>query len=314
MSKLLKIIIVILLNISVFVHGSVLNGEFDAQNSEMVPYEWESLHYAVSVKEFIPVPAIGHPIQWKVPKVGDHYVLKAEDDGYFAVISTGNPDMTGNFAVLQQLVTVSDGETIRGKYLFGTCDYLGWNDHAEIELIHMDNIPVETDLSKNILLASADVAGVGSYSSHDGWQSFEYRFSPEQAGEYILSCKASDLVDDYYESYLFVDKFEILPLPPYGDFNRDESVDLEDYARLSSCWLVETDPNSIIASLYVDPNMIDPNNIDPNLVDPNELEILLDKGEECLPCLLRNSETTLIDIEELQFFAEQFLWLPPEED
>ena len=137
---------------------------------------------------------------------------------------------------MSQQIQFYPGQRLSGVYFFGTCDYLNFNDYAEIELVGEPN---------SILLMHIDISDVGSHSSNEGWQRFKYTFTEETAGQYDLTFTVRDMVDRYFESYLAVDGLSICDSPPpYGDINYDCHVDIFDFALLAADWYkASNDPN-----------------------------------------------------------------------
>ncbi|HOK95750.1 MAG TPA: hypothetical protein PK052_09910 [Anaerohalosphaeraceae bacterium] len=236
------------------------------------PKYWDYINYAGLHSSFVPTPHPGHrdpnAVQWSIPS--------AYEGSNFVLLSTGDTEGPGTdlptitAACISQAISVSPGNILMGNYLFGTTDYLPFNDTAVIILIPADS----NDGVGEIPIAQMDVLQVGDYKANDGWQSFFVRFDEQTAGDYILYCEVSDDKDTTYQSYLAVDNIRLcLSSSDKGDITQDCAVNYEDFSVLSSAWLCDcqalNDPNS---PLY-DPNQpCSAADLDRNaVVDTNDL-------------------------------------------
>ena len=173
--------------------------------------------------------------------------LDPYDGDYLVLLSTGDvrlPDM-GEVAMakLTQKITVQAGSRISGVYFFGACDYLPYDDYAEISLVADPNSTADPNV---ISLAQVSISspGIGNHGSTAGWVYFEHVFSQQQEGEYDLIIGVYDVKDFIWNSYLAVDALMLCENPKESDINGDCNVDLMDYNLLASDWLKScSDPN-----------------------------------------------------------------------
>jgi len=182
----------------------------------------------------------------------DNWSQDIIDDGldpyegdYLVLLSTESnvPRDEIGYANISQQITVQRGERISGVYFFGTCDYLPFDDYAEIRLVSDPNTMPDPN---NITLARISIStpGIGSFASTEGWERFKHVFSEEQAGNYTLEIEVYDVLDLVWNSYLAVDALRLCKAPDNGDVNHDCDVDLQDFILLASDWLKDcTDPN-----------------------------------------------------------------------
>ncbi|OXU14976.1 hypothetical protein SMSP1_01169 [Sedimentisphaera salicampi] len=133
---------------------------------------------------------------------------------YFAVLSTGDTgssDSDSIMAEIRQKIKFEPGEVFGGAYFFATGDYLGWNDYAKITLNpasrerenELSPIQIEFHNGKTEI----DVQTVGDFRSMENWNTFEYEFTEDTAGEYYLTCGVYDRNDRIYKSYFMLDNF-----------------------------------------------------------------------------------------------------------
>jgi hypothetical protein len=253
------------------VFASIKNGRFEiADPNGATPYftpplHWTTENFAGLKSNFIPKPEYGQAVTWTIdyPFQGDFFCLLSTGD----ILGPGSDSMVTRSSIQQQIGAES-GDTLMGFYYFGTCDYMPYNDTANIKLTPVD----PNDGLRDILLATISVADVGNYNSTEQWLSFTYTFTSQTQGQYILSCEVIDIRDTKYKSYLAVDNFRICyDIPLYGDINFDCGVDLKDLNIFSHLWLSDCN----------DPNTYDPNFVcstaDFNcnsIIDPNDLILM----------------------------------------
>lgn len=231
------------------------------------PNGWHTENFVTVVNGFLPNLFAGVKSSWLIPLDVNFPAFKGE---HLLVLSSGDTTITSSTA--WQPISIAAGDKLTGVYFVGVCDYLSWDDWAEIKLVpleHNSGLPV-------IILASADVETVGDYSSFTGWTKFEYTFSPQEAGDYNLILFVSDKDDKQLESYLLVDSIVLCkyneqnPPPEKGDFNCDCTVDFQDFNRLARDWLYDC------SSLSYDPNcscLLGTDIDDSGPVDFNDLRI-----------------------------------------
>jgi hypothetical protein len=173
------------------------------------------------------------------------YGLEPYEGDYLALLSTESnlPRDEIGYAKLSQEITIQGGERISGVFFFGACDYLPFDDYAEIRLMPDPNTMPDPN---NIMLAKISIStpGIGSFASTEGWEYFEYVFSEQEAGKYTLVLGVYDELDLVWNSYLAVDALRLCQAPDNGDVNHDCDVDLQDFSLLASDWLKDcADPN-----------------------------------------------------------------------
>jgi hypothetical protein len=175
-----------------------VGGEFDT------PSDWVVENYGAVVEGFIPNEYSGDKSMWKIPLAEK---LMPYEGSRFVLLSSG--DSTLQHGKISQQITVDAGDIITGAYFFGTCDYVPWDDYAEIKLVAAEG----SGLS-DIILAHISVADVGNFGSTDGWVTFQSEaFTDLTCGTYILECSVNDTADCLLESYLAVDALHIIPEP-----------------------------------------------------------------------------------------------------
>jgi hypothetical protein len=185
------------------------------------------------------------------------------------VLSTGDigSDSASVKGVAKQLIKFNKGDTLHGKYFFGTGDYLGWNDYAEISLTAAD-----PNKQRGFQLEYIDVATVGDYKSTDGWQSFSYTFNEYDAGEYYLSFAVYDKTDAIYKSYLMIDDIKCSVLPPEGDYNADGDINYADIITFNNVVFQDcTDPNAICTYFDIAGNEISYDKNGDDLITPEDM-------------------------------------------
>jgi hypothetical protein len=230
-----------------YIEAEIYNGSFeyaDPNNSSgySPPTGWNSFNYTNVVNRLDIELISGDSQNWN-PNIVENG-LEPVDGDHLVLLSTGDvrPDEV-NMAKLTQNIRVRPGEQISGVYFFGTCDYLPWDDYAEIILIADPNTMSEPN---DIILAktSISILGEGDYASMGGWEHFEYTFPEQKAGKYELVLSVYDEGDLILNSYLAVDNIRLCKSPREGDINSDCEVDLSDFCFLASDWLKDcSDPN-----------------------------------------------------------------------
>lgn len=239
--------------------SQIVNWDFEqTEPNELgaIPIGWNTENYALVHREFTPCFERGQRCHWSF----EGNTVTTESGNAFLVLSTGDYgyDACGresfsgrtNKGVAWQECTFYEGDTIYGRYFFGTGDYVGWNDKAEIKIIPSD--PNNEPRLQEIVLAYIDVAMVGDFRSTDGWLAFSHTFTYADKGSYYLELGVYDVKDSIYKSYLMVDFIKIGDPFRAGDFNADGKVDILDMlafdvALYQDCEFPDdpNDPNSI---------------------------------------------------------------------
>jgi len=228
----------------------IINGRFELYDYSEVfdfntPTYWQRENYTAVVSHFVPNPVSGgFPSAWQINPQNGLYPYQGDS---FLVLSTGNFVPDPQYAKVWQNITVAGGDKLIGTYFFGTCDYLRFDDYAEIKLI-----PFPPDLNRvTIEVLRISVADVNNYGSTRGWQKFGYTFDANQAGDYSLTISVTDLVDPIFETYFAVDSIVLCQeSTDFGDFNLDCTTDFQDFALLAADWMKNcNDPN-----VFNDPN------------------------------------------------------------
>ena len=238
------------------------NTYYDPNVYPPLGWDWQDTdnnkNYVGLHTDFVPQPEQGQTIAWVIPAPasGERFVL----------LSTGDSEGPGSeglteYSRIEQIIKVCPGDTLYGSYFFGTCDYSPYNDTGTVKAS-----PVDPNSGlRPILLAFSSVETLGNFKSTDGWQHFQYTFSGETCGDYVLSCEIRDVLDRQYKSYLALDNFRICRAAPgFGDLNHDCGIDYLDLAILSQAWLADcndpnvlNDPNIPCSLVIQDPNLYD---------------------------------------------------------
>lgn len=241
-------------------NAGVLNPDFEQSEPGgdfNTPSDWTVENYAAVVEEFVPTPQYGQQLDWLVNPVYSNH------GQYFVVLSTGDIGSSDSvdYASIEQPITILEGQTISFSYFFGTCDYLPYNDYAQVTLIPDGNSPPP----REIILLEVDVEDVGSYKSIEDWIEFSYTFDANEAGTYTLKCAVYDKQDVIYKTYFALDNFRTGYMPQKGDLNGDWCVDFIDWAILSSHWL----------DMPARPEHAEYSDLDGNgQIDPNDVGIM----------------------------------------
>jgi hypothetical protein len=242
------------------IYGGVLNPDFEHSEPGTdfnTPADWTVENYAAVLEEFIPSPQYGQQLDWDMnPVYSDH-------GQFFVVLSTGDTGSSDSVdhASIEQPITILEGQTLSFSYFFGTCDYIPYNDYAQVTLIPDGNSPPP----REIILLNIEVEDVGSYKSMQGWEKFSYTFDANEAGSYTLHCAVYDKQDVIYKTYLALDNFRVGYMPQKGDLNGDWCVDFIDWAILSSYWL----------QMPARPEHAEYSDLDGNgQIDPNDVGIM----------------------------------------
>jgi len=262
---------ILLVLIPAAVLGVIQNGGFEIAEPNQpspyftVPLNWETENYAGLHNNFTPHPEWGQSVDWTIerPSEGSNFCLLSTGDALGP-----NSDSQILRASIGQTVYFASGDTLMGSYFFGTCDYVPYNDTANILLVPAD----PNDGLRNIILESICVADVGDFCSTEEWVPFSFTFNANTAGEYNLVCEVIDILDNKYKTYLAVDNLRMCyGTPLYGDINQDCGVDLLDIYELTHVWLSDCS----------DPNTYDPNYICDNadfdgstIIDCNDLMLM----------------------------------------
>ena len=220
--------------------ADVLNGDFEEYDVGVdfnTPADWNALNYAAVVEKFFPNPEDGRT-KWKNDI--DVNGLDPYEGNSFVVLSTGDIEPDPWYAQITQEIQVNPEETLYGMYFFGTCDYIDYDDYAEIILE-----PDSNDPNFNVLRIS--VQDVGDYSSTPGWVPFSSEPNEIAAGNYTLKISVNDVGDPVfpiYKSYFAVDGLKLCVRPDGGDINNDCKVNFKDLSLLGSYWLEDcNDPD-----------------------------------------------------------------------
>lgn len=235
-------------------YTAVVNGDFEMSEPNSlgaVPIGWTTKNYARVHEAYTPIFERGQQVSWSFES---NRVLPAKGAS-FLVLSTGDigADSSITFANAMQLINFKKGDTLRGKYFFGTGDYLGWNDYAEIKLIPFD----PNSGKRTMTVTNIDVQMVGDFSSTDGWQTFSHEFTAAQAGMYYLFFGVYDKTDAIYKTYLMIDDVEVGPVPKAADFNADGKVDYVDLSIFANVLYQDcTDPNAICTYMDITGNEV----------------------------------------------------------
>ncbi|MCD4830424.1 MAG: hypothetical protein K8R02_01295 [Anaerohalosphaeraceae bacterium] len=268
----------------VICQADIYNGGFEiadpCQTQDFTtPDGWGCENYAAKVGHFLPQPQAGagrnNPFDWKI----DYTIGLFPFEGHsYLLVSTGpdpnetipDPGMNVRTEAVQE-ITVSEGEMIQGMYFFGTCDYYGWNDTAEIMLWPTRDLTL-TDIE----LVRISVLDVGDNSSTLGWQRFEYVFDANQAGAYDLAIAVWDVDDGSLHTYFAVDALSLCNVPvTNSDINLDCEVNFLDFTILADDWLEDCS----VANYACDPNnngcFIGTNLADSNFVNANDLGVFV---------------------------------------
>ena len=247
-SFVISVLFVLLLSIFSFpAFSAIVNGDFEMSEPNAIgtlPVGWTTRNYARVHETYTPAFERGQQAVWSF----ENNTVTSASGRSFLVLSTGDigPDSTITHGMAKQLINFKKGETLRGKYFFGTGDYLGWNDWAEIRLV-----PFDPNSRRSILVKYVDVQEVGDYSSTDGWQIFTHEFNAYDEGAYYLECIVWDRTDAIYKSYLMIDSVESSQVPPDADFNADGKVNYSDLTVFANVLYQDcTDPNAICT--YID--------------------------------------------------------------
>lgn len=257
-------LISVILNIQVL-GADINNGNFETFDYNQtydinIPRGWQCENYTAVVSSFQPTP---DGINWKINQL---YPIEGQ---HFLLLSSGDIRPEPSYARAKQTIYVSPGDTLIGAYLFGTYDYLHWNDWAEIRLT-----PLSDPNLSELTIVHISVADVGNESSMKGWKRFAYTFDANQAGAYNLILEVDDAIDNIVNSYFAVDGLVLCHnASGGGDLNFDCTTDFQDFAILAKGWLCDcSNPVN-----YRDPNTNCPFDIDLSgngLIDYNDLAIM----------------------------------------
>lgn len=223
--------------------AEILNAGFEVSEPNEIlgidmPVDWECHRYTAVDSSFIPDADSSR--SWKLDDING---LEPYEGEFFVMLSTFTITADIRYAKISQIVEFFEGQKLSGAYFFGTYDYSPFDDYARITLVPLD--PEEEDR----IILDVDVSDIGSRSSMDGWETFEYIFTAENAGIYNLVISVTDLADNALTSFFAVDGLGICWIPEHGDINGDCEVNLTDFYCLSNDWL-QYDPNYISS----DPN------------------------------------------------------------
>ncbi len=208
MKKILLLTAIGILTFSCVSSASSINNS-GFESSELgdgfdIPSGWHVENYCAVISNFLPDAYPGDKSAWQIDTNAE---LTAYEGSKFALISNG--DSSVSYGRMSQQITVHAGDIITGAYFFGTCDYVPWDDYAEIRLVAADSSGLE-----NIILVHISVADVSNYGSTDGWVTFQSEaFTYLNCGTYTLECSVNDTADYQLESYFAIDALHIIPEP-----------------------------------------------------------------------------------------------------
>ena len=232
------LIIVVCCVIEAYQANKIFNGNFE-QCIDTCPTGWEFENFASCRNIFTPVFENGqtHRIDWF------NLTTKPYEGEKFLVLSTGDigADSETSYGRVTQQIELQAGDVFRGAYLFGTGDYYGWNDYANILLT-----PTDPNSSlRQIILVDISVQDIGDYRSTESWQVFETQILPAQAGEYYIDCGVFDRNDMIFKSYLMLDGFYCGRDGMAGDFDGNCTINFLDIAHFSQIYGTDcNDPNT----------------------------------------------------------------------
>jgi hypothetical protein len=249
--------------------SQIINGDFETSEPNRlgnIPTGWETENYALIHESYTPMFERGQTVDWSF---ADATVTPAQGDG-FLVLSTGDmgSDSSTTYGLARQLVKFTSGQTLHGKYFFGTGDYLGWNDYAEIRAI-----PKDPNRLRGFQIEYIDVAIVGDYGSTDGWETFSHTFTKDDEGEYYLTFGVYDKTDAIYKSYLMIDDIQCGILPPEGDYNADGLINYADIITFNQVVYQDcNDVNSICHYVDLAGNVVSYDYNDDGWITPEDVE------------------------------------------
>ncbi|OHB54515.1 MAG: hypothetical protein A2Y07_01525 [Planctomycetes bacterium GWF2_50_10] len=222
----------------------ILNGGFDEDLAH-----WEVSGYLATTTGLFLDPN-GNP---------DGLSLTPVEGNSFVFLRTGGQSSEPIYTQLNQVITLRQGELVRGKFFFLTDDYSPYDDFASIKLLPHNTNQMEIEL------AYVTVRDVGDFNSTIKWRPFSHIIEPNQVGTYTLELKVQNAIDYLLPSYLLVDALAVLSDPNCnfmlaGDTDGDCKVDFFDLAvsqnladadeikyidALARSWLVDCfyDPN-----------------------------------------------------------------------
>jgi hypothetical protein len=251
------------------------NGSFEVfdlneTTTYLDPCDWVTENTVTVSEGFDPQFYMGSKENWKIKTNQIFHAFKKDN---LLVLSTGDDSL--EYARATQKVKIHSGDTLKGAYFFGACDYQPYNDWGVIKLVPLD----DQGLSE-ITVTYVDISMLGNYGSFDRWKKFEYTFTEQEAGDYNLVLFVSDRTDMRLESYLLVDGLTIcrynpdIIQPDDADINCDCTVNMEDFKWLANDWGYH----------YADANTYDPTincvfetDLDNSgYVDYNDIQIMSD--------------------------------------
>jgi len=151
------------------------------------------------------------------------------EGGKLIFLRSGGGTKSTSYSQINQVITLNQGELIRGKYFFATDDYIDFNDFGVIKLIPSDANQAQ------IQLGYESVNHVGDFGSNLDWVPFSHVITANEAGTYTLQIKVADCWDCDFPSYFLVDALAVLSdancnFMLDGDVDGDCKVNLIDLA------------------------------------------------------------------------------------
>ena len=211
-------------------YSSPFNGEFEFHNSNNIPIGWDYFNEVLSETILLPdISTGGAPWHWRI----DHDIGLSPfaGDRMLTLTTSANDELVSS---AWRVISVQGGQVIKGMFWIGTCDYFPYNDWFTIILY-----PVDSVLNDEIVIFRYEVSDIGDYSSLGAWMRFQYAFTEEQAGDYILTIYTSDFGDAIYSSQMALDRVTICwDVTGEADLNCDCVVDLNDLAVVLNDWMI----------------------------------------------------------------------------
>ncbi|MEN6384891.1 MAG: hypothetical protein ABFD79_06800 [Phycisphaerales bacterium] len=223
------------------INGSFELFDYNDSTDHFDPNGWHTENVVTVSEDFIPIDYDGDKSNWQIDINTGLSSFKGEN---LLILSSG--DYYVGESKASQLLRIQEGDKIEGAYFFGACDYLPYDDWAEIKLVprnHEGNV---------IQLAFAGIEMLGDYGSFTGWKKFEHTFTAEEVGSYDLTLYISDGIDTQLASYLIVDSIVVCrnnpedPPPQKADFNCDCTVDNFDMAIFARDWGFDCNDTELI--------------------------------------------------------------------
>lgn len=197
------------------------NGSFECyiDTNDFRPCQWEAENFARSLTWLYPEELCfyGYVDNWRIdvneglgPLQGYRLlVIKSASGGHCSGVSKD--------------FYVEGNRVIKGRYFFGTSDYLPYNDYATIRII-----PTGPNTNPAIELLYVDVNEIGNNSSMWGWGQFSVEVN--YGGWYRIEAKVCDAGDDVFDSFLVLDCVNFCNSFSLGDLDFDCCVNFFDFS------------------------------------------------------------------------------------